>query len=49
MAKGKMKSFKFDIGNSNEGSLGMVIRVWARRKKEAVQKANRFLGQTDQI
>ncbi len=40
----RIKSYKFDVGNSGTGALGMVIRVWAHTKREAVEKANKFLA-----
>ncbi len=49
MANRRLKSYKFDIGNSSKGALGMVIRVWAYTKREAVEKANRFLGDHEWI
>jgi hypothetical protein len=44
MARGQIKSYKFEVGNSGDGALGMAIRVWARTKAEAVAKANHFLS-----
>lgn len=44
MADKKLRSFHFDVGNSNEGALGMCIRVWAFDEEEAVQLANDFLS-----
>lgn len=44
MAQKQVKSYKFEVGNSGDGALGMVIRVWARTKAEAVAKANQFLS-----
>jgi len=49
MAKRKLKSYKFDIGNSSKGALGMVMRVWAYTKREAVEKANQCLGENESI
>ncbi len=49
MARGQIKSYKFEVGNSGDGALGMAIRVWARTKAEAVEKANRFLAATRPI
>lgn len=39
-----LRSYKFDVGNSYKGAVGMVLRVWARNRQEAVERANRFLG-----
>ena len=49
MTNRKLKSFKFDIGNSSQGALGMVMRVWAHTRQEAVEKANKFLGENEWI
>lgn len=49
MAQRKLKSFKFDIGNSSKSALGMVMRVWAHTRREAVEKGNRFLGEHEWI
>jgi hypothetical protein len=38
-----LKSFMFDVGNSDKGPVGMVIRVYARTRQEAIEKANAFL------
>ena len=43
------KCFKFDVGNSNTGPLGMVIRVYGTTKKEAVEKANAFLNSVGEL
>jgi hypothetical protein len=43
MAK-KLKSYAFDVGNSNIRPLEMVLRVKAFTKKEAVTLANDFLA-----
>lgn len=45
----KLKIFKFDVGNSSTGPLGMVMRVYAHTKPEAVEIANKFLAQRDVI
>jgi hypothetical protein len=44
-----LKSYKFDVGNSTKGSLGMVIRVWAPNKKRAVEIANAALSETEHL
>jgi hypothetical protein len=49
MAERKLKSYKFDVGNSNKGPIGMVIRVWAYNKKEAVEIANKCLQANDTV
>jgi hypothetical protein len=36
-------SYHFDLGNSNNGSLGMCLRVKAHSNEEAVEKANAYL------
>jgi len=33
----KLKSFMFDLGNTSTGPVGMVVRVQARTKKEALK------------
>jgi len=36
--------YLFDIGNSNEGKLGMCLLVLAETTEEAVEKANAYLA-----
>lgn len=36
------KEYRFSIGNSNEGQLGMCFSVFAETEDEAVAAANRF-------
>ena len=38
-----MRSFLIDLGNSNDGPIGMVMRVIARDKAEAVETARQVL------
>jgi hypothetical protein len=40
----KLRSFHFDVGNSNIGPLGMCLQVWAYDEDEAVEKANSLLN-----
>ena len=47
---GWFKSYKFEVGNSSSGPLGMVIRVAARSEEEALKIANdqlRFMGEIE--
>jgi hypothetical protein len=44
-----MKSYHFDLGNSNEGPIGMCARVLAKDKTEAVQKLHAALGEYAEI
>jgi hypothetical protein len=45
----KLKNFKFDVGNSSTGPIGMVLRVYAYTKAEAVVVANAFLASQDDV
>lgn len=47
MQESKLKRYRFEVGNSTEGALGMVIRVWAKNQDEAIAKANEALGETE--
>lgn len=49
MKQKPLKSYKFEIGNSSKGSLGLVIRVNARSRKEALDTANDFLSSLDTV
>ena len=48
MAK-KLKWYKLEAGNSSRGSVGMVIRLQAYSRNEAVEKANAQLDALDTI
>jgi hypothetical protein len=39
-----LKSYHFDVGNSNKGSIGMCLRIRAKSKKQAVRIANECLN-----
>jgi hypothetical protein len=39
----RMKSFRFDLGDSNAGPIGMVLRVQARDARRAARLARRCL------
>lgn len=41
------KCYRFEIGNTTDGALGMVISIWAKSPEEAVKKANDALSGTD--
>jgi hypothetical protein len=45
----KLKWYKLEAGNSSKGSVGMVIRLQARTRKEAVEKANAQLDAINTI
>jgi hypothetical protein len=39
----KLKSFHFDLGNSNTGPIGMCARIVARTKRDAVRRLRDLL------
>ena len=45
----KLKWYKLEAGNSSKGSVGMVIRLQARTRKEAVEKANAQLDESESL
>jgi hypothetical protein len=44
-----MQSFHFDVGNSNEGPIGMCARLRAETRKEAVELLREALGDYAEI
>ena len=45
----KLKCFKFDVGNSSTGPIGMVLRAYAHTAEEAVVIANAYLQSQDDV
>ena len=46
---GERKSYHFDIGNSNEGPIGMCARVLAKTEEEAVEILRDAIGEYAEI
>lgn len=44
-----MKSYHFDIGNSNDGPLGMCARISANSREEALERLRGKLEFVDQV